>query len=128
MLRLALLPAVLLSLLLAGAALAQDDDEEEEEERFLDTNPEFNKLGSGVNALVTWQLDPMALAADGNEIFEGWVTPFQYTFGFLAGLGQGTYRLAMGALDVATFPFARIFPIVGPVARYKAVPHVHDDE
>jgi hypothetical protein len=79
----------------------------------------INNLMAGINGLVTFPTDPIWSAADPPDAFEGMVgspvTP--HVVGFFQGTMLMVYRAAMGALDIALFPFW-VFPTLSPEARY----------
>jgi hypothetical protein len=127
--RLVLIPAVLLSLLLANAAFA-DDDEDDEPSVFQGYLMRFgNNAVAGLNGILTFYVDPVAFAAQGDEIFEEiWASSVTgRILGFSAGLLQGGYRLLMGATDLALSPVPAM-PMMSPVPRYKILPFEHEDE
>jgi len=78
-----------------------------------------NNLMAGINGLATFPFDPIASAVEPPDAFEEMagapVTPM--IVGFFQGTLLGMYRLTMGVLDIAFFPFW-IFPTLSPEARY----------
>lgn len=122
----ALVAACLFALCLAVSPVAvAEDDEPNAFQEYL--SERVNNLKVGINGILTFPADPVAMAIDGPDILDGWWTPAAHVFGFFGGLLQGGYRVMMGGLDVAFFPIPKM-PILGPVPRYKILPLEHDGE
>jgi hypothetical protein len=83
----------------------------------------FNSLLAGVNGLLTFPADPVMAAVEPPEGFDDlWGAPVtSHTAGFFQGSFLMLYRLTMGALDIAFFPFW-VFPTLSPEARYEIIP------
>jgi len=78
----------------------------------------LNNLAAGFNGLLTFPFDPAIYAADPPEAFEGMAGEpvTSGILGFFAGVMMIPYRVSMGALDVALFPFW-VFPTLSPEAE-----------
>jgi len=78
----------------------------------------LNNLAAGFNGLLTAPFDPAIYAAEPPEAFEGmWGEPVTSgILGFFTGIVMVPYRVTMGALDIALFPFW-VFPTLSPEAK-----------
>lgn len=88
-----------------------------------------NRAKTGLNGMLTFPADPVALAADGDELFAdapGAVVTAPL-LGFGTGMLQGFYRLFMGLSDVLFAPIPQM-PMLSPVPRHKLLDFQHDEE
>jgi hypothetical protein len=78
----------------------------------------LNNLAAGFNGLLTFPFDPVIFAAEPPEAFEGMAGEpvTSGILGFFAGVLMIPYRVTMGALDIALFPFW-VFPTLSPEAK-----------
>ncbi len=109
--------ALLVSLLVAAPALAQVD--------YLKNSG--NRLGVGLNGIVTGVADPFASSVQPPEGFSdlpGGVV-IQYPLGLLQGTMLGVWRIIGGGFDLATFwaPFS----LSSPEPRFMLIPGVEHD-
>jgi hypothetical protein len=101
------------------SALAEPPPEDEP----LELPTPVNNLLAGLNGIITAPADPFAYAiAPAEEFDDMWGAPTtRHTVGFFQGVMMMPYRLVMGALDIAFFPFW-VFPTLSPEARFEIIP------